>query len=94
MASTVILKLWDVQLLQEYYIWSHPCSNDVPHKNLMVALEEMETRELIGRMIVWILDLYLEGVVPLPNDDLIAAYLSVKSIKLTDPEMKSSFASR
>ena len=51
-----------------------------PRKDRMVALEEMEIRELIGRMIMWIFNVYLEGIVPLPNDDLIAAY-RVKSIK-------------
>ena len=40
----------------------------------MVALE-METvdHRQVGRMIMWVLDLYLEGVVPIPDDDLITA---------------------
>ena len=42
-------------------------------KELMVALEEIETDKQVGCMIMWILDLYLEGVVPLHNDDLFAA---------------------
>ena len=43
----------------------------------MVALEEMETADRqVGRMIMWILDLYLEGVVPLPEDDLIDARIN------------------
>ena len=33
----------------------------------------MKTDRQVGRMIMWILDLYLEGVVPLPDDALIAA---------------------
>ena len=44
-------------------------------KELMVALE-MDTRELIARMIMWVLDLYLEGVVPVPDDDLINARIN------------------
>ena len=42
----------------------------------MVALEEIETDRQVGCMIMWILDLYLEGVVPLPDDDLIAARIN------------------
>ena len=38
----------------------------------MVSLE-METKEFIGGMIMRVLDLYLEGVVPIPDDDLITA---------------------
>ena len=41
----------------------------------MVALE-METDRQVGRMIMWIMDLYLEGVVPVPDDDLITAPLN------------------
>ena len=41
-------------------------------KDRMVPLE-METDRQVGRMIMWILDLYLEGVVPVPDDCLITA---------------------
>ena len=41
----------------------------------MVPLE-METDRQVGRMIMWILDLYLEGVVPVPDDYLITARIN------------------
>ena len=43
----------------------------------MAALE-METgrQEFIGHMIMWVLDLYLEGVVPVADDDLITARIN------------------
>ena len=47
----------------------------------MVALEETETRELIGHMIMWILDLYLEGIVPLPKNNFITARINYLALR-------------
>ena len=41
----------------------------------MVTLKEIETDRQVGRMIIWILDLYLEGVVTI-YDDLIAVRIN------------------
>ena len=57
-------------------------------------MEESERQRFIDRMIMQILDLYSEGKVPLPPEDVIAARAAYLYDMSVDPVMKGSFASR